>query len=114
LVSVGADATSDDPEPNADDITEISFFYIRQFQVCSHSRTLPDVFSFRCIPLPRIRVLDWVRSLPCPQRSLFNQLSGLEEEFNSKEAQLLISILSVLSRQLEPSSQQVRSRPRFI
>uniref|UniRef100_A0A8C5FKU9 FA complementation group I n=1 Tax=Gadus morhua TaxID=8049 RepID=A0A8C5FKU9_GADMO len=58
-------------EPNADDITEISFFYIRQFQ-----------------------------------RSLFNQLSGLEEEFNSKEAQLLISILSVLSRQLEPSSQQ--------
>uniref|UniRef100_A0A8C5CU79 FA complementation group I n=1 Tax=Gadus morhua TaxID=8049 RepID=A0A8C5CU79_GADMO len=66
-----ADATSDDPEPNADDITEISFFYIRQFQ-----------------------------------RSLFNQLSGLEEEFNSKEAQLLISILSVLSRQLEPSSQQ--------
>uniref|UniRef100_A0A8C5A9N6 FA complementation group I n=1 Tax=Gadus morhua TaxID=8049 RepID=A0A8C5A9N6_GADMO len=71
LVSVGADATSDDPEPNADDITEISFFYIRQFQ-----------------------------------RSLFNQLSGLEEEFNSKEAQLLISILSVLSRQLEPSSQQ--------
>ncbi|XP_030223080.1 Fanconi anemia group I protein [Gadus morhua] len=71
LSTMTTDATSDDPEPNADDITEISFFYIRQFQ-----------------------------------RSLFNQLSGLEEEFNSKEAQLLISILSVLSRQLEPSSQQ--------
>lgn len=36
-----------------------------------------------------------------------NQLSGGEEEFNSKEAQLLVSILSVLSRQLSPSSQQV-------
>lgn len=36
-----------------------------------------------------------------------NQLSGGEEEFNSKEAQLLVSILSVLSRQLDPSSQQV-------
>lgn len=36
-----------------------------------------------------------------------NQLSGGEEEFNSKEAQLLVSILSVLSRQLNPSSQQV-------
>uniref|UniRef100_A0A7N6C156 FA complementation group I n=1 Tax=Anabas testudineus TaxID=64144 RepID=A0A7N6C156_ANATE len=29
-----------------------------------------------------------------------------EEEFNSKEAQLLVNILSVLSRQLKPSSQQ--------
>lgn len=36
-----------------------------------------------------------------------NQLSGGEEEFNSKEAQLLVSILSVLSRHLNPSSQQV-------
>ncbi|CAL8359654.1 unnamed protein product [Lota lota] len=61
----------DDPEPNGDDVTEISFFYIRQFQ-----------------------------------RALFTQLSGSEDEFNSKEAQLLVSILSVLSRQLEPSSQQ--------
>ncbi|XP_061678142.1 Fanconi anemia group I protein isoform X2 [Syngnathoides biaculeatus] len=34
------------------------------------------------------------------------QLSGGEEEFNSKEAQLLIRILSVLSLQLKPSSQQ--------
>ncbi|XP_073687572.1 Fanconi anemia group I protein isoform X2 [Garra rufa] len=40
------------------------------------------------------------------QRALMNQLSGGEEEFNSKEAQLLVSILSVLSRQLNPSSQQ--------
>ncbi|KAM9572142.1 Fanconi anemia group I protein isoform 2-T3 [Salvelinus alpinus] len=40
------------------------------------------------------------------QRSLFTQLSGGEEDFNSKEAQLLVNILSVLSRQLEPSSQQ--------
>ncbi|KAF0041286.1 hypothetical protein F2P81_007184 [Scophthalmus maximus] len=40
------------------------------------------------------------------QRALFTQLSGGEEEFNSKEAQLLVSILSVLSHQLKPSSQQ--------
>ncbi|KAF7660465.1 hypothetical protein LDENG_00280970 [Lucifuga dentata] len=40
------------------------------------------------------------------QRVLFTQLSGGEEDFNSKEAQLLVSILSVLSRQLKPSSQQ--------
>lgn len=36
-----------------------------------------------------------------------NQLSGGDEEFNSKEAQLLVSILSVLSRHLNPSSQPV-------
>lgn len=65
------DITADDPEPNGDDVTEITFFYVRQFQ-----------------------------------RALFTQLSGTEDEFNSKEAQLLVSILSVLSRQLEPSSQQ--------
>uniref|UniRef100_A0A8C8M8W3 FA complementation group I n=1 Tax=Oncorhynchus tshawytscha TaxID=74940 RepID=A0A8C8M8W3_ONCTS len=40
------------------------------------------------------------------QRALFTQLNGGEEDFNSKEAQLLVNILSVLSRQLEPSSQQ--------
>ncbi|KAM3609806.1 uncharacterized protein V6R79_020568 [Siganus canaliculatus] len=40
------------------------------------------------------------------QRALFTQLSAGEEEFNSKEAQLLVSILSVLSRQLKPSSPQ--------
>ncbi|XP_034542605.1 Fanconi anemia group I protein [Notolabrus celidotus] len=40
------------------------------------------------------------------QRALFTQLSGGEDEFNSKEAQLLVSILTVLSRQLKPSSQQ--------
>ncbi|XP_033823746.1 Fanconi anemia group I protein isoform X2 [Periophthalmus magnuspinnatus] len=52
-------------------VTQISFFYIRQFQ-----------------------------------RVLFAQLSGEQDEFNSKEAQLIISILSVLSRQLKPSSQE--------
>ncbi|KAK3558477.1 hypothetical protein QTP86_018127 [Hemibagrus guttatus] len=40
------------------------------------------------------------------QRALFSQLSGGEEDFSSKEAQLLVSILSVLSRLLEPNSQQ--------
>ncbi|KAM6937756.1 Fanconi anemia group I protein [Xenentodon cancila] len=54
-----------------EDVTEINYFYIRQFQ-----------------------------------RALFTQLSGGEEEFNSKEAQLLVNILSVLSRQLNPSSKQ--------
>nr|XP_046248910.1 Fanconi anemia group I protein [Scatophagus argus]XP_046248911.1 Fanconi anemia group I protein [Scatophagus argus]XP_046248912.1 Fanconi anemia group I protein [Scatophagus argus] len=63
------DISDDDGE--ADDGTEMNFFYIRQFQ-----------------------------------RALFTHLSGGEEEFNSKEAQLLVSILSVLSRQLKPSSQQ--------
>uniref|UniRef100_A0A8P4KTE6 FA complementation group I n=1 Tax=Dicentrarchus labrax TaxID=13489 RepID=A0A8P4KTE6_DICLA len=57
--------------PDDGDVTEMNFFYIRQFQ-----------------------------------RALFTQLSGGDEEFNSKEAQLLVSILSVLSRQLKPSSQQ--------
>uniref|UniRef100_A0A3Q2CH73 FA complementation group I n=1 Tax=Cyprinodon variegatus TaxID=28743 RepID=A0A3Q2CH73_CYPVA len=40
------------------------------------------------------------------QRALFTQLSGGEEEFNSREAQLLVSILTVLSRQLKPTSKQ--------
>ncbi|KAL7868090.1 hypothetical protein SRHO_G00094740 [Serrasalmus rhombeus] len=40
------------------------------------------------------------------QRALFSQLTGGEEDFNSREAQLLVSILSLLSRLLEPSSQQ--------
>ncbi|XP_072421259.1 Fanconi anemia group I protein isoform X2 [Chiloscyllium punctatum] len=40
------------------------------------------------------------------QRSLMTQLSGDEEDFNSKEAQLLVSILSTLSRLLEPTSEQ--------
>lgn len=38
------------------------------------------------------------------QRVLFNQLSEDRDEFNSKEAQLLVSILGVLSQQLDPSS----------
>ncbi|XP_035379420.1 Fanconi anemia group I protein [Electrophorus electricus] len=40
------------------------------------------------------------------QRALFNQLSGGEEAFSSREAQLLVSILSLLSRLLEPTSPQ--------
>ncbi|XP_073669367.1 Fanconi anemia group I protein isoform X2 [Paramisgurnus dabryanus] len=40
------------------------------------------------------------------QRALMTQLSSGEEEFNTKEAQLLVNILSVLSRQLNPTSQQ--------
>ncbi|TSK45830.1 Fanconi anemia group I protein [Bagarius yarrelli] len=41
------------------------------------------------------------------QRALFSQLSGAEEDFSSKEAQLLVSILSLLSRLLEPNSPQM-------
>uniref|UniRef100_A0A8D2CLV0 FA complementation group I n=1 Tax=Sciurus vulgaris TaxID=55149 RepID=A0A8D2CLV0_SCIVU len=40
------------------------------------------------------------------QRSLLNLLSSEEEEFNSKEALLLVSILFNLSKLLEPSSPQ--------
>lgn len=40
------------------------------------------------------------------QRSLLNLLSGEEEDFNSREALLLITILSALSRMLEPTSPQ--------
>ncbi|CAO2614145.1 Fanconi anemia group I protein homolog [Lemmus lemmus] len=40
------------------------------------------------------------------QRSLLNLLNSEEEDFNSKEASLLIAILSTLSRLLEPSSPQ--------
>ncbi|XP_075063875.1 Fanconi anemia group I protein isoform X2 [Mixophyes fleayi] len=40
------------------------------------------------------------------QRCLTNQLTSGEDEFNSKEAVLLVSILSTLSRFLDPSSQQ--------
>uniref|UniRef100_A0A3B4Z0C0 FA complementation group I n=1 Tax=Seriola lalandi dorsalis TaxID=1841481 RepID=A0A3B4Z0C0_SERLL len=65
------DMAEDDPETDDGNVTEMNFFYIRQFQ-----------------------------------RALFTQISGGEEEFNSKEAQLLVSILSVLSRQLKPSSKQ--------
>nr|XP_040017932.1 Fanconi anemia group I protein isoform X4 [Gasterosteus aculeatus aculeatus] len=63
--------SEDAAEPDESNVTEMNFFYIRQFQ-----------------------------------RALFTQLSRGEEEFNSKEAQLLVSILCVLSRQLKPSSQQ--------
>ncbi|EGW10313.1 Fanconi anemia group I protein-like [Cricetulus griseus] len=40
------------------------------------------------------------------QRSLLNLLSSEEEDFNSKEALLLITILSSLSRLIEPTSPQ--------
>ncbi|XP_076972357.1 Fanconi anemia group I protein-like [Tamandua tetradactyla] len=40
------------------------------------------------------------------QRSLLNLLSNQEEDFNSKEALLLVTVLSNLSRLLEPSSPQ--------
>ncbi|XP_032197931.1 Fanconi anemia group I protein isoform X1 [Mustela erminea] len=40
------------------------------------------------------------------QRSLLNLLSGQEEDFNSKEALLLVTVLSNLSKLLEPSSPQ--------
>ncbi|KAL1774297.1 Fanconi anemia group I protein [Sigmodon hispidus] len=40
------------------------------------------------------------------QRALLNLLSNEEEDFNSKEALLLVTILSTLSRLLEPTSPQ--------
>ncbi|XP_053128131.1 Fanconi anemia group I protein isoform X2 [Hemicordylus capensis] len=40
------------------------------------------------------------------QRSLVNQLSNQDNDFNSKEALLLINIISLLSKLLEPSSPQ--------
>ncbi|NWY04297.1 FANCI protein, partial [Nothoprocta ornata] len=40
------------------------------------------------------------------QRSLVNQFSSTEDDFNSKETQLLITVLSTLSKLLEPASQQ--------
>ncbi|XP_005802303.1 Fanconi anemia group I protein [Xiphophorus maculatus] len=58
-------------EAEQDDVAEMNYFYIRQFQ-----------------------------------RALFTQLSGGEEDFNSREAQVLVGILTVLTRQLKPSSKQ--------
>ncbi|XP_075621224.1 Fanconi anemia group I protein isoform X2 [Balearica regulorum gibbericeps] len=40
------------------------------------------------------------------QRSLVNQFSSAEDDFNSKETQSLITVLSTLSKLLDPSSQQ--------
>ncbi|XP_035159656.3 Fanconi anemia group I protein isoform X1 [Callithrix jacchus] len=40
------------------------------------------------------------------QRSLLNLLSGQEEDFNSKEAVLLVTVLTSLSKLLDPSSPQ--------
>lgn len=36
-----------------------------------------------------------------------NQLSSAEDDFNAKETQSLITVLSTLSRLLDPASQQV-------
>uniref|UniRef100_A0A2I3RBR1 FA complementation group I n=1 Tax=Pan troglodytes TaxID=9598 RepID=A0A2I3RBR1_PANTR len=46
------------------------------------------------------------------QRSLLNLLSSQEEDFNSKEALLLVTVLTSLSKLLEPSSPQVIHPPR--
>ncbi|NXN17270.1 FANCI protein, partial [Indicator maculatus] len=40
------------------------------------------------------------------QRSLLNQFSAAEDDFNSKETQSLITVLSTLSKLLDPASQQ--------
>ncbi|NXU44068.1 FANCI protein, partial [Drymodes brunneopygia] len=40
------------------------------------------------------------------QRSLVNQLSSAEDDFNAKETQSLITVLSTLSKFLDPASQQ--------
>ncbi|CAL1595500.1 unnamed protein product [Knipowitschia caucasica] len=64
-------AMESEDELDEGNVTQLNYFYIRQFQ-----------------------------------RVLFAQLSGEEDEFNSKEAQLIVNILSVLSRQLKPSSQE--------
>ncbi|KFW07858.1 Fanconi anemia group I protein, partial [Eurypyga helias] len=40
------------------------------------------------------------------QRSLVNQFSSAEDDFNSRETQLLITVLSTLSKLLDPASQQ--------
>ncbi|GAB0194188.1 Fanconi anemia group I protein [Grus japonensis] len=40
------------------------------------------------------------------QRSLVNQFSSAEDDFNSRETQSLIAVLSTLSKLLDPSSQQ--------
>ncbi|XP_059680182.1 Fanconi anemia group I protein isoform X2 [Gavia stellata] len=40
------------------------------------------------------------------QRSLVNQFSSTEDDFNSKETQSLITVLSTLSKLLDPASQQ--------
>ncbi|NXE39389.1 FANCI protein, partial [Ptilorrhoa leucosticta] len=40
------------------------------------------------------------------QRSLLNQLSRAEDDFNAKETQSLITVLSTLSKLLDPASQQ--------
>uniref|UniRef100_A0A8B9IJK2 FA complementation group I n=1 Tax=Anser cygnoides TaxID=8845 RepID=A0A8B9IJK2_ANSCY len=40
------------------------------------------------------------------QRSLVNQFSSAEDDFNPKETQLLVTVLSTLSKLLDPTSQQ--------
>lgn len=56
---------------------------------------MQHVFTLReCFPSPT-------------QRSLVNQLSSAEDDFNTKETQSLITVLSTLSKLLDPASQQV-------
>ncbi|KAG7267577.1 hypothetical protein CRUP_005997 [Coryphaenoides rupestris] len=105
------DVTTNDPEPDGDDVTEITFFHIRQFQRAlftqlsgtedefnsKEAQLLVSILSGADVALhqhPRGGGGGW-------------WWGGTEDEFNSKEAQLLVSILSVLSRQLDPASQQM-------
>lgn len=56
---------------------------------------MQHIFTLReCFPSPT-------------QRSLVNQLSSAEDDFNAKETQSLITVLSTLSKLLDPASQQV-------
>lgn len=56
---------------------------------------MQHIFTLReCFPSPN-------------QRSLVNQLSSAEDDFNAKETQSLITVLSTLSKLLDPASQQV-------
>lgn len=56
---------------------------------------MQQIFTLReCFPSPN-------------QRSLVNQLSSAEDDFNAKETQSLITVLSTLSKLLDPASQQV-------
>lgn len=59
------------------------------------SMTGTDMLTFPCAP--------------SSQRSLLNLLSSQEEDFHSKEALLLVTVLSSLSKLLEPSSPQVEA-----
>lgn len=63
--------------------------------------------SIKQSPNRHSKIMPFIRQ----QRVLFNQLNEDGDEFNSKEAQLLVNILGVLSQQLDPSSDQVTAYP---